>query len=154
MWEQIFATANLIATIGWAVLILAPRKPVILKALFFGPVLLFALGYSVTIILLFAGYISAGNEGADFTTIAGVRSIFASDAGATIGWVHYLAFDLFVGIWIARNADARGLDTLGGRMIQAPVLFLTFMAGPLGLSLYLILRFILGKQGENRLLPG
>lgn len=74
--------------------------------------------------------------GADFTTIAGVRAIFASDAGVTIGWTHYLAFDLFVGIWIARDADAKHIS----RLIQAPILVATFLAGPLGLGLWLLIR--------------
>jgi hypothetical protein len=77
-----------------------------------------------------------GGGGADFSTIAGVRSIFASDAGVAIGWTHYLAFDLFVGLWIARDGDAKGMS----RFIQAPVLLATFIAGPLGLLIWLALR--------------
>jgi Domain of unknown function (DUF4281) len=85
--------------------------------------------------------------GADFTTIAGVRSIFASDAGVTVGWTHYLAFDLFVGLWIARDGDAKNIS----RFLQAPVLFATFMAGPLGLGLWLLLREPAArKQGRFR----
>ena len=53
-----------------------------------------------------------------------------------VGWVHYLAFDLFVGLWIARDADAKGFS----RLLQAPILFATFMAGPLGLLLWLAIR--------------
>lgn len=72
----------------------------------------------------------------DFGSIEGVRAIFASDAGVTIGWIHYLAFDLFVGLWIARDADAKGFS----RFVQAPVLLATFLAGPLGLVVWLLLR--------------
>jgi hypothetical protein len=85
--------------------------------------------------------------GADFSTIAGVRSIFASDAGVTIGWTHYLAFDLFVGLWIARDGDAKSIS----RWAQAPVLFATLMAGPLGLLVWLGLREpIARRQGRFR----
>ena len=83
-----------------------------------------------------------------------MRSIFASDAGVTIGWVHYLTFDLFVGLWIARNADAHGLATLKGRLIQAPILFFTFAAGPFGLALYIVLRMILWRAPSDRRIPG
>ena len=65
-----------------------------------------------------------------------MRAIFASDGGVTVGWTHYLAFDLFVGLWIARDADAKHFS----RLVQAPFLFATLMAGPLGLLLWLAIR--------------
>lgn len=152
MWEQIFGIANLLAMIAWAVLILAPRHEIVMRGLFFGPVLILALGYATGLILVLTGVLPASG-GADFSTIAGVRSIFASDAGVTIGWVHYLTFDLFVGLWIARNADANGLNDLKGRMIQTPILFLTFMAGPLGLALYIGYRAIFLRDRSAHLIP-
>jgi hypothetical protein len=59
-----------------------------------------------------------------------------SDGGMVLGWTHYLAFDLFVGLWIARDADAKGFS----RLAQLPVLFLVLMAGPIGLLVWLIVR--------------
>jgi len=152
MWEQIFGIANLVAMIAWAVLILAPRRDIVMQSLFFGPVLLLALGYVIGLTLVLTGIVPT-DGGADFSTIEGVRSIFASDAGVTIGWVHYLTFDLFVGLWIARNADAHGLSTLKGRLIQAPILFFTFAAGPFGLALYIVLRMILWRGPSDRRIP-
>jgi hypothetical protein len=55
-----------------------------------------------------------------------------SDAGLLAGWVHYLAFDLFIGTWIAVEADRRGIH----RLLQAPILVATFLFGPLGLLFY------------------
>lgn len=152
MWDRIFAIANLVAMIGWVILIFAPRRDALMRVLFFGPVLGLALGYATGLTLVLTGLLPAGG-GADFTTIAGVRSIFMSDAGVTIGWAHYLTFDLFVGLWIARNADAHGLDTLQGRFIQAPILLLTFMAGPFGLALYIVVRTILLRGPSDRRIP-
>ena len=81
--------------------------------------------------------VSGGSSGsAGFSTIEGVRAIFASDGGVTIGWIHYLAFDLFAGLWIARDADAKNFS----RLVQAPILVATFMAGPVGLFLWLVIR--------------
>ena len=60
----------------------------------------------------------------------------ASKGGITVGWIHYLALDLFTGLWIARDADAKGFGRLG----QAPVLLATFLAGPLGLLIWLVIR--------------
>lgn len=153
MWEQIFGIANLVAMIAWALLILAPRRDIVMRSLFFGPIFLLALGYATGLTLVLTGIVPT-DGGADFSTIEGVRSIFASDAGVTIGWVHYLTFDLFVGLWIARNADAHGLSTLKGRLIQAPILFFTFAAGPFGLALYIVLRMILWRGPSDRRIPG
>jgi hypothetical protein len=71
----------------------------LLSGLLYAGVGLLCLIYAVSLIGLLSGLIpNPGGGGADFSTIAGVRSIFTSDAGVAIGWTHYLAFDLFIGI--------------------------------------------------------
>jgi hypothetical protein len=136
-WGFVFSAVNMLALAGWAALILLPRWPALLSAVLYLGVGLLCLVYATGLIGLVSGLIpNPQGGGADFSTIAGVRAIFASDAGVTIGWTHYLAFDLFVGLWIARDGDAKGIS----RFIQAPILFATLMAGPLGLGLWLLLR--------------
>ena len=136
-WAFVFSTVNIMALIAWAVLIALPRWPALLAAVLYLGVGLLCLVYGVSLIGLLSGVIpNPQGGGADFTTIEGVRSVFASDAGVTIGWTHYLAFDLFVGLWIARDADAKNIS----RFLQAPVLLATLMAGPLGLGIWLLLR--------------
>ena len=76
-------------------------------------------------------------------------ALFDSKGGTTIGWMHYLAFDLFVGLWVARNADRYAF----GRFVQVPILFFVLMAGPLGLALYLLLRLTVKNPPENAELP-
>lgn len=77
-----------------------------------------------------------------FSSIEGVRALFASDSALTAGWLHYLAFDLFVGTWIARDSTERGVHGL----LVVPCLGLTLMFGPAGLLLYLVLRTALGRR--------
>lgn len=126
-WQSLFGAANAAAMLGWLALILAPRWPALLQALRYGLLTLLALAY-VTLIL---GYFFQV-EGGGFDSIEAVRRLFASDPVLLAGWIHYLAFDLFVGIWIAGRADAIGLN----RFLQAPVLAATFMFGPLGLLMF------------------
>lgn len=152
-WDAWFSMVNLLALIAWAGLILLPRWPALLSGVLYLGVGLLCLIYATGLIGLLSGLIpntpvaGGGGGGADFTTIAGVRTIFASDAGVTIGWTHYLAFDLFVGLWIARDGDAKNIS----RLLQAPILLATFMAGPLGLGLWLLLREPAArKQGRFR----
>lgn len=136
-WALIFAGANALALIAWVALIGLPRAPALLSAIMYLGVGLLCGIYAVCIIGVLSGLIpNEGGGSFDFTSIEGVRAIFASDAGVTIGWTHYLAFDLFVGLWIARDADAKHFS----RWLQAPILLATLMAGPLGLVIWLIAR--------------
>jgi Domain of unknown function (DUF4281) len=152
-WETIFEWTNRWALVCWAVLAFAPKREKIVPYLFYAGCGVLALTYASLIVPMMTGLISdggqAGRPGPDFTTLAGVMALFAAPGGATIGWIHYLAFDLFVGIWAARNADRRGIN----RIIQVPILFSILMVGPLGLVLYLILRQFVGVKPENAMAP-
>jgi hypothetical protein len=111
-----------------------------------------ALVYAILLPLIMTGAVDpVGPEGGtlDMTQLSGVMALFDSKGGATIGWIHYLAFDLFVGLWVARNADRHGY----ARWVQVPILFFTLMAGPFGLVLYLLLRFTRTNRPENVTAP-
>lgn len=134
-----FNAVNMLALVAWVVLIALPRWPALLSAVLYLGVGLLCLAYALGLAAVLSGVVGGGGangSGADFTTIAGVRAIFASDAGLVIGWTHYLAFDLFVGLWIARDGDVKHIS----RLVQAPILLATFLAGPLGLLIWLALR--------------
>jgi hypothetical protein len=152
-WDMIFGFANAWALLGWVILAFAPKREIIVPLVFFAGSVFLACLYAGLIIPLMAGWISdggpAGRPPADFTTLAGIMALFDSPGGATIGLIHYLAFDLFVGIWIARNADVHKIS----RWLQAPILFFTLMAGPIGLLLYLLLRQLKGEKPNNAVLP-
>ncbi|MFZ9395114.1 MAG: ABA4-like family protein [Erythrobacter sp.] len=137
-WDSIFGAVNMLALISWLALILLPRWPALLSALLYLVVGLLSFLYAGILIGLMSGWADPdGNmAGGNFSSIEGVQTLFSAKGGLVLGWVHYLAFDLFVGIWIARDADAKGFS----RLIQAPVLLATFMAGPLGLLVWLVLR--------------
>ena len=135
MWDTVFTIANALALVMWVALVFPPRWPALLAAILYLGVGLLSAAYAVFLIAVVTG-IAPGGEGGEFSSIEGVRQIFSSDAGVTIGWIHYLAFDLFVGLWIARDADAKDFS----RLVQAPILFATLMAGPLGLVLWLLVR--------------
>jgi len=135
-WDQAFGLANLAAIAGWVALVLLPRSRVLIEALRHGLVGVLALAYSGLVMVYFAG------SGGGFGSIAAVRMLFASDPVLLAGWLHYLCFDLFVGIWIAEQADALGLS----RWLQAPILGATFMFGPLGLTVFLLWKSVYGAR--------
>ena len=134
-WPAIFQIVNTTALLLWLVLILAPRWRGRIGQLRIAGAGGLSLFYVVLITTaLTIGFGDTGGPAPDFTTIAGIRAIFATDGGVVTGWTHYLALDLFTGLWIAEDADRRGM----GRVVQAPILALTFLAGPAGLFLHLL----------------
>lgn len=66
-------------------------------------------------------------------SLGAVAALLGTPDGATIGWAHFLAFDLFVGRWIYWDNQTVGLSS----WIMAPILFLTLMVGPAGFLFYL-----------------
>ncbi len=140
MWSALFSFTNVLAMCGWVLLAFFPRKPLTHSVILYLGVALLSLIYLVLFALVTTGQLDpvnlpgAGQPG--FSSIAAVQAIFQSQGGTVIGWTHYLAFDLFTGLWIARDADAKGFP----RAVQIPFLFATFMAGPIGLFLWLVVR--------------
>ena len=149
MWDSLFGIANVWAMACWAGLILLPRGPFVQSAIFYAGVGLLCLAYAVLLVLVTGGFVDAapveGGGAASFTTIEGVRGIFMSDGGVTVGWIHYLALDLFAGLWIAKDADQKSFS----RIVQAPVLLLTLVAGPAGLLVWLIIRERRARKGAR-----
>jgi hypothetical protein len=74
----------------------------------------------------------------EFGTADGVARLMAQRDIALVAWIHFLAFDQLVGIFIYR-------DNMHHRYVPIPVqsviLFLTFMLGPLGFLSYYIIRW-------------
>ena len=144
MWGTLFSLTNVIALIGWALLVAAPRKPLVHSVILYLCTALLCLIYAALFALVLSGAVDphqvpgavAGAGAISFTTIPGVRGFFASDGGVVIGWTHYLAFDLFTGLWIARDGDNKGFS----RITQAPFLLVTLLAGPVGLLAWLVVR--------------
>lgn len=136
-WDIIFLIANYWAFAAWIALAFLPRDPKVLALILYAGVFILCLAYAVMIGGFLTGAIDPGGPGGgDFTTLAGVMKLFDSPGGATLGWVHYLAFDLFTGMWIARDADQKGFS----RVAQFPFLLLTLLVGPVGLLAWLIVR--------------
>lgn len=131
----LFSLANPLALGAWVLLAAALFVPRLRNAAwpFAGLVIpaLFAVAY---IVLLPRGFAEAPEGG--FGSLAAVRALFASNAALTAGWLHYLAFDLFVGTFIARA----GLEARVPALLLLPCLALTFLFGPAGLLLFLVLR--------------
>ena len=126
---------------GWMILIFLPRR---IKPLFIVPQYLIPFGLGLLYSGLVLSHFFRGDGG--YGSLADVRTLFENDYVLLAGWVHYLAFDLFIGAWIAREADLIGMS----RLLQPVLLIATFMFGPVGLVLFLIMRsaFFKPRGGE------
>jgi Domain of unknown function (DUF4281) len=125
---QLFQIANTTALVSWIVLVLQPKRA--------APILRFVIPVAMAVLYIWALSTAPSNPDGGFGSLAQVKSLFTQDRAILAGWVHYLAFDLFVGCWMVMDAAERGIYHL----LVVPCLFLTFMFGPAGLLLYLILR--------------
>jgi len=141
---QMFSIANLLAMIAWlALLATLPFAPIRSRANRLATIvvpLLLALAY---LALLVGG--GPAPDGGGFGSIAEVRALFAGDAMLTAGWIHYLAFDLFVGGWIARDAADRDLSW----WLLPPCLILCFLFGPTGLLAYMLVRTLMQRKAAG-----
>lgn len=128
--ERIFSLTSAIAVAGWLFLVLAPRKPYTqVIAGVIAPLILAA---------IYLGLIFSNIQGAEggFGSLADVAALFAKPELLLAGWIHYLAFDLFIGAWETRDAARNRIPHL----VVVPCLVMTFMLGPIGLLFYFAIR--------------
>ena len=128
--EQFFSVAGLLAMIGWLILVILPRNPIAKVVSGIVVPLLLSIGYLVLIVLHFQGA-----EGG-FGSLADVATLFQKQELLLAGWIHYLAFDLFIGGWEIRDSQRHGIPHL----LVIPSLLMTFMLGPIGLLFYFAIR--------------
>ncbi len=136
-FETLFSLASAIAMVGWLALVFLPGRAWV-RERFTALVIpgLLALGYLVLLALHMPGA-----EGS-FDSLAGVALLFKEPGLLLAGWVHYLAFDLFLGAWIAREGHRAGVPHLA----LLPAFVLTFLAGPVGFLVFLATRRIFSRQ--------
>jgi hypothetical protein len=128
--EQLFSILNLMTVAAWLPLVFLPGVrwtstllPVVVP-------LLLSIGY----VVLVAATLPWSEGG--FSSLTAVGALFANPWLLLAGWMHYLAFDLFIGGWEVRDAQRRGI----AHVLVVPVLVLTFLLGPAGLLLHLAMR--------------
>ena len=135
--DTIFQLCNVIAMIGWLILIALPVWHSSDK---------FIIGIIVTLFAIIYTYYIVTNISAidmkSFGSLKGVTALFTNPLAVLIGWVHYLAFDLMAGLFIKKNSLKYGIS----HWLVIPCMLLTFMFGPIGLLLYLIIRWLYTKQ--------
>lgn len=128
--EQIFSMAGLINVLGWLLLAILPRQPIAQRIAGIVLPLILSAVYLVLIVLHLQG--AEGGYG----SLADVAALFKKPELLLAGWIHYLAFDLFIGAWEIRDSHRHGIPHL----VMVPCLLMTFILGPIGLLFYFAIR--------------
>ena len=140
--EAVFSLASSFAVVGWLVLAAGAitRKPG-LVTLAAGRIWPLALsGLYLLLILFFFAQAPGG-----FDSLTHVQTLFTAPWAALAGWVHYLAFDLFVGAWITAEVLRLTLP----RLVLLALLPLTFLFGPIGLVAFFAAKLALHGKEER-----
>jgi membrane protein insertase Oxa1/YidC/SpoIIIJ len=134
--DAIFSICNSTALLGWLVLAIGGRARWA-SSLVIGVILPLLLAFVYTGLLI--GHWGESKGG--FGSLTDVAALFSNHWVLLAGWIHYLAFDLFMGSWEVRDAQAHGIS----HFLVIPCLFFTFMFGPVGLLLYFVIRGVRTK---------
>jgi hypothetical protein len=131
--EQLFSVCNTLVLPGWILLFITPRWQWTERIITGVIVILLALVYTFLVAqnLRFSDLKSFGS-------LDGVILLFTSKNMVLAGWIHYLAFDLMVGLFVVKNAQKLNIP----QPFVMLCLVFTFMLGPVGLLLYFIIRAI------------
>ena len=93
--------------LGWLGLVVAPRWHVARD--WAAPVIAPLMIGSVYIWLMASNFSLAPND-AGFGSLAEITALFSVPELLLAGWIHYLAFDLFVGAWEVKDAQQEGIN--------------------------------------------
>ena len=129
--NHIFIFASSLSLLSWSILFMYPYSEIIRQILFGGVVTFFSVLYTVLFICFFDP-----ESFRSFSTLSGLLYLFSTREAVLLGWIHYLTFDLLAGLYISKDAKINKIDP----WIIRPIFFFTFMAGPLGFLLYIIIR--------------
>lgn len=145
-FETIFSLSSLLVMPFWLLLIFLPRWRVT-ERLVSGPWLAVpaALLYAVLVLPRFGEVFTAVSN----PTLPGITTLLSSPAGATIAWIHFLAFDLFVARWVYLDGRSRHISS----WFISPILFVVLMLGPVGFLLYLGARTAVSRQPAQQNQP-
>lgn len=135
--ETLFSILTILAMAGWLALLLSPLSPRWSDRIAGAAIpLLLSAAYAVLLVTLNSA------EGGGYGSLAEVVALFSGPEGVLIAWVHFLAFDLFVGAWICRQARESGIRF----WFVIPCLAVAFLFGPVGYLMFAIINAIRSRR--------
>ena len=141
MTSLIFNFCNILILIAWGAIIISPQKKISEKLISYPWIPL-----TLSFFYIYFIIISGGLMEADFSSLNGIVTLFkkATPESAAAGWLHYLAFDFWVGTWIIKHSRK---EKISNKIIVLPLLF-TFILGPVGIMVYSLI--LLAKKSFSQ----
>lgn len=128
--EIIFKIINASVIPAWILIAFFPKNELTKK-------LVFSYAWHIVLTIFYAifivwGMIENKGSGGGMDSLETLRIGFLNDKILLAAWAHYLIFDLFVGVWIVKDAESKNLNS----WLLKPILLCTLMFGPIGFLLY------------------
>ena len=137
--STLFTLMNILSAAGWILILVISR--------FWKGADTFLVCIVVAILAAAYSYFNFAHIGeaggiAGFSTFEGVTKIFSNPWLIDAAWAHIVGIDLVLGMLIKNNAAKHGI----AYGVVVIVLLVTIVFGPLGLLLYLLIRWLKTKQ--------
>ena len=134
---NVFSLVNMLAMLMWIFMIIAPKWKATRFLIDFKIVPIALAG--IYAIYIFKAIQIGGMM--DFGSLSSVMALFTEENAVLSGWVHYLVFDLLIGMWMLDQNKKLNIN----QFILVPCLLFTFMMGPIGFLLFTIVKTIKQK---------
>ncbi len=141
-YEKIYLIVNWGVLPFWIMLITAPNNQ--LTRFFVQSIIAPLILAAAYVYVAYKIYLD-GNMFESFNLYFGLNDLYALFSEETfllIFWLHFLSISLFVGCWIARDAQRYFVP----KFFLIISLIITYFAGPVGLVIYWLIRIIFAKK--------
>ena len=141
--KMIYLWLNLGVLPFWFTLIFFPRSQiskVFITSIF--PIFILGLTYAY---LLYTSFINGYDFLQNFKLYLGfneVLNLFENQSFLILFWVHFLSINLFCGGWIVKDSQLFNVN----KVFVSFVLLITYLIGPVGLTVYWIIRIFYAKK--------
>lgn len=130
-WELAFRLFNLSVVPVWLLMMLQPRWSITRTMVRWAPVPMVLSGLYTVLVATHLDHTPGS-----YNSLLEVRQMLFHKPVLLAAWTHYLAVDLFLGGWMFEEAARLHMP----HVYLAMCLFLTFLLGPTGLGIFLLIR--------------
>ena len=141
--ETLYMWINLGVLPFWFILIVFPQTH--LSRIFVTSIFPFFILSGVYIFILYKSYLIGYDFDGNFSLYLGLSELsrlFEDHLYIMIFWTHFIAINLFIGGWIVKDSQKFSIN----KILMAVPLIVTYLAGPIGLFLYWIIRIFYAKR--------
>jgi len=141
--ETLYMWINLGVLPFWVILIFFPQSYI--SRFFVTSIFPFILLSGVYIFILYKSFLIGYDFSGNFNLYLGLSELsrlFEDSLYLMIFWTHFIAINLFVGGWMAKDSQKFSIN----KILLAIPLIITYLIGPIGIFIYWIIRIFYAKR--------